>query len=218
MGGRVGITHSIEVERWGILGGTFDPIHYGHLAIAEHAREAMSLSRVLFMPAGRPVHKDAPHASADDRVRMLELATADNPNFAVSRLEVDADRPSYTVDTLETLCGEHPEREWTIIVSAEAARALPSWRRPDRILELARVAVASREGYADLTDDWLSANFPGRADRFMIVETSRLGHSSTDIRNRIASGKSIRYLVPPAVEAYIGDNRLYGASDGRTPA
>jgi nicotinate-nucleotide adenylyltransferase len=217
MGGRIGLS-ATNGERWGMLGGLFDPIHYGHLAIAEQARDALGFAKVVFMPAGRPVHKDGPRESADHRLRMLELATADNPAFEVSRLEIDADRPSYTVDTLETLCGEHPDQEWTIIVSAEAARALPSWRQPDRILEMARVAVVSREGYEDLNPAWLSASFPGREHRFSVLETSRLGNSSTDIRTRIAAGRSIRYLVPPSVEAYIGDNRLYGASDGRTPA
>jgi nicotinate-nucleotide adenylyltransferase len=195
-----------------MLGGTFDPIHFGHLAIAEQAAEALELDKVLFMPARQPVHKDAARAPADDRVRMIELATADNPRFELSRLEVDADRPSYTADTLEELTERYPERDWVIIVSAEAARAFPTWRRPERILELARVAVVPRLGYEELSMDFLAQRLPGSDARFTILPTSHLGHSSTDIRARVEAGKSIRYLVPPAVEAYIGDHRLYAGT------
>lgn len=215
MGGRVGIAQSTARERWGILGGIFDPIHYGHLAIAEQARDALDLAFVLFVPAGRPVHKGAPSADAEHRVRMIELAIADNRCFRLSRIEVDADRPSYTVDTLFDLTAEHPNRDWTIIVSAEAARALPTWRLPERILEMASVAVVPRLGYDDIRAEWLAEQFPGRADRFVVLEASRLGHSSSDIRSRLSAGKSIRYLVPASVEAYIGDNRLYGPDDRR---
>jgi nicotinate-nucleotide adenylyltransferase len=206
-------------SRWGILGGIFDPIHYGHLTIAEQAREALDLTRVLFIPTGQPVHKESPRASGTDRLRMAELATADNPLFSVSSMEVEADRPSYSVDTLEQLSAEHPTDEFVLIMSVEAARALPGWRNPSRLLELAEVALVSRLGYDDVAADWLGDAFPGRDDRFHVVETSHLGHSSTEIRARVAAGKSIRYLVPAAVETYIGDNQLYrAASDGRTPA
>jgi nicotinate-nucleotide adenylyltransferase len=196
--------------RWGILGGIFDPIHCGHLTIAEQTREALDLTGVLFIPAGRPVHKQIPRASGTDRLRMAELATADNPRFAVSPVEVEADRPSYSVHTLEQLTAERPTDEFVLIMSVESARALPTWRDPARLLELAEVAVVPRLGYEEVSADWLATAFPGRADRFHLVETSHLGHSSTDIRARVAAGQSIRYLVPPAVETYIGENRLYG--------
>jgi len=208
--GRSGIARSIGHQRWGILGGSFDPIHFGHLAIAEQARDALELTGVRFIPAGNPVHKDVPRASSSHRLRMVELAIGDNPAFVADAIEINSDRPSYTVDTLEHLTTQAPECEWTLIISAEAARALPEWRNPDRILELGRVAVVPRLGYPDLTPDWLAASFPGREDRFTILDTTRLGHSSTDIRDRIRDGRSIRYLVPAAVEAYIGDNALYG--------
>lgn len=199
--------------RWGILGGIFDPIHYGHLAIAEQTREALDLAGVLFMPAGQPVHKPAPRASAAHRLRMVELATADNERFEVSQVEVAADRPSYSVDTLEQLTAERPDEDFVLIVSVESARALPGWREPSRLLDLTAVAVVSRLGYDDLAPDWLAEAFPGRSDRFHVVATSHLGNSSTEIRARVVAGKSIRYLVPPAVESYIGDNRLYGPND-----
>lgn len=203
-----------SASRWGILGGTFDPVHYAHLVIAEQVREALDLSGVMFMPAGRPVHKPAPAASADDRVAMLELATADNPQFAVSRLEVDSDRPNYSVDTLEQLTTERPEDEFVLIMSVDAAAALPTWREPLRLLELSRVAVVPRLGYDTPSRDWLAAQFPDQVERFEFVETSRLGHSATDIRARVGQGRSIRYLVPPAVERYIGQHHLYASEFG----
>lgn len=200
-------------DRWGILGGIFDPIHYGHLAIAEQTRDALDLDGVLFIPAGQPVHRDEPVESGVDRVRMAELATADDPYFAVSRLEVDANRPSYSVETLERLATENPDRAFVMILSVEAAILMPTWYRPKRLLELAQVAVVPRLGYADLSHEWLEHHFPGQVDRFFFVQTTRLGHSSSDIRARSAAAQSIRYLVPPAVENYIGEHHLYGSDD-----
>ena len=197
-------------DRWGILGGIFDPIHLGHLTIAEQARDALELDTILFIPTGNPVHKQAPHAPAADRLRMVEIATADNATFRVSSTELDSTRPSYTVETLQTLTSEAPDREFTLIVSSETASYMPEWRDPGRILELARVAIVSRLGYADISREWIEHHFPQQADRFVRVATSHLGHSSTDIRDRVTGGRSIRYLVPAAVEAYIGDNHLYG--------
>ena len=205
-------------ERWGILGGIFDPIHYAHLAVAEQARAELGLDGVLFVPAGQPVHRGTPRASAGDRARMIELAIADNPAFALSHLEVDAAKPSYTLDTVESLTREHPERTYTLIVSSETAALMPTtWHQPQRLVELATVAVVRRQGYRDIDGAWLERNFPGQADRFSLLATSLLGHSSSDIRARVAAGKSIRYLVPPAVESYIGEHRLYG-SDARPAA
>lgn len=194
---------------WGILGGTFDPVHYAHLAIAEQAREALGLDGVMFVPAGKPVHKPMASASAEDRLHMLELATADNPGFVVSRLEVDSSEPGYSVNTLERLTAERPGDRFVLIMSAEAARALPTWRGPERLLALGQVAVVPRLGYEMPSRDWLATNFPGQEDRFLFVDASRLGHSATEVRARVAEGRTIRYLVPPAVEAYIGQHHLY---------
>ncbi|MEO8625105.1 MAG: nicotinate-nucleotide adenylyltransferase [Candidatus Limnocylindrales bacterium] len=198
-------------QRWGILGGIFDPVHYGHLAMAQQAREELDLAAVLFVPAGQPVHRDAPQTPAQDRLRMTELAIADNPAFAVSRYEIDRPEPSYTVDTLEALATHESRPNLVLILSAETAALMPTtWRSVDRILELAQIAIVNRLAFADITPDWLAANFPGRQDRFSLLHTSRLGNSATDIRARVAAGRSIRYLVPPAVEAYIGEHHLYG--------
>lgn len=213
MGRRVGFAPRVTGERIGILGGVFDPIHYGHLAIAEQTREALELDQVLLMPAGQPVHRAAPQASADDRARMIELAVADNDRLLLSRLEIDTDRPSYSVDTLEQLAHDRPGAALTLIVSAEAASYLPTWSRPLRLLELAEVAIVPRLGYADIPREWLDHHFPAHVDRFRFVDATRLGHSSSDIRTRLAEGRTIRYLVPRAVVTYIGEHHLYGSHD-----
>jgi nicotinate-nucleotide adenylyltransferase len=198
-------------QRWGILGGIFDPIHYAHLVMAEQARDELGLAGVLFIPAGQPVHREPPQASAEDRLHMIELAIADNPAFATSRYEIDRAEPSFMADTLEAMAGHESTPNLVLIVSAETVALMPTtWSHMDRVLGLAQVAVASRQGFPDITPAWLDEHFPGQADRFVLLHTSLLGHSGTDIRARVAAGRSIRYLVPPAVESYIRDHALYG--------
>ncbi|MBI2781139.1 MAG: nicotinate-nucleotide adenylyltransferase [Chloroflexi bacterium] len=191
----------------GVMGGTFDPIHMGHLVIAETAREALSLDTMLFVPAGTPPHKPASEVTAvEHRVAMVELAIADNVAFELSRIEVDRAGPSYTVDTVEQLAADW---DVTVILSAETFRELPTWHEPDRLFAAARVAVVPREGYPAPDPAWLGGTFPGRENRVTYLEAPHLGLSSTAIRARVAAGRSIRYLVPPAVEAYITANDLY---------
>jgi nicotinate-nucleotide adenylyltransferase len=191
------------------MGGTFDPIHLGHLAIAEEAREALGLDSILFVPAGRPPHKRAQDVSpAEDRVEMVRIAIEDNPAFELSRIEVDRDGPSYTVDTLEELALE-TGAELTLILSAETFVQLPTWHEPARLFAAASMAVVPRDGYPVPDPSWLEEAFPGREDRVTYLDGPRLGLSSTSIRARVAAGRSIRYLVPPAVEAYIADHSLY---------
>jgi nicotinate-nucleotide adenylyltransferase len=137
---------------------------------------------------------------------MVELAIADNPAFELSRIEVDRSGPSYTVDTVEALA---VDRDVTVILSAETFRELPTWHEPDRLFAAARVAVVPREGYPAPDPAWLAAAFPGREDRVVYLDAPHLGVSSTDIRARVAAGRSIRYLVPDPVEAYIAANNLY---------
>lgn len=200
-------------ERWGILGGVFDPIHFAHLTIAEQSREALDLDHVLFVPANVPVHRSAAHVTADDRVRMIELAVAGNDRFSVSRIEIDGELTGYTADTVAQLVAQMPTCRFVVILSAESAAHLPDWHEPQRLLDLAEIAVVPRLGYANLPREWLEAHFPGRVERFSFVATSILGHSSSDIRARLATGRSIRYLVPPAVERHISEHGLYGADD-----
>ena len=191
----------------GVMGGTFDPLHVGHLAIAEEARETLGLDRILFVPAARPPHKAGDDVTAiDHRVAMVELAIGDNPAFALSRVELDRPGPSYTVDTVEDLAGEG---ELTLILSAETFAELPTWHEPDRIFESARVAVVPREGYPAADPGWLATAFPGRESRVTYLDGPLFGLSSTAIRERVAAGRSIRYLVPAGVEDYIAEHRLY---------
>ena len=148
---------------------------------------------------------------------MIELAIADNPSFHLTRVEVDRDGPSYAVDSLEQLTAERPGSGFVFLMSSEAAAALPTWRRPQRLLELCAVAVVPRLGHEMPSRAALAAIFPGQEDRFLFVETAHLGHSSSDIRARRSAGRSIRYLVPPAVEAYISQHGLYAPGPDDRP-
>jgi nicotinate-nucleotide adenylyltransferase len=193
----------------GVLGGTFDPIHTGHLAIAEEAREALGLERVLVIPAADPPHK-ADHAvtEARHRLAMVELAVAGNPAFAVSRIELERDGPSYTVDTLAELRGSGVTDLW-FIMSAETLAELPTWYRPEAILELCRLAVLPRAGSPLLDLGWVGARFPGLEGRVMFLPGPLLPISGSVVRRRVAAGRSIRYLVPDPVARYIADHALY---------
>ena len=200
--------------RIGVMGGTFDPIHLGHLAIAEAAREALDLGRVLFLPARVPPHKPPPSdATPDDRVAMVRLAIADNPSFELSLIDVEREGPSYTVDSMrlvgeaERAAGRDPDL--VLIMSSETFAGLPQWHDPTRLLAESRIAVVPREGHRAPDASWIAAQFPGKADRVAVLDGPRLGISSTSIRERVAAGRSIRYLVPEAVERYIVDHGLY---------
>jgi len=207
----------IVVGSVGVFGGTFDPIHFAHLAVAQEAAEVLGLECVLFVPAGRPPHKlDREITPATDRVAMVELAIAGNPRFSVDRLEVERTGPSYTVDTLEALRASRAvsgaEPDLTLILSSEAYLALPSWHEPERILAIARLAVAPRDGYPSADAASLQPPIAGSTGRVTFLEAPRMRLSASELRQRAASGRSLRYLVPDAVAAYIDDHSLY-----RTP-
>lgn len=198
----------------GVFGGTFDPIHVAHLAVAEAARDAVDLERVLFIPAGEPPHKAGrPITPAEHRFAMVAAAIAGNDRFAISRIELDRRGPSYTVDTLRDLramrldAGE--STELALVLSAEAFVELPTWHDPVGVLELAAIVVAPREGYPDAAPDFLDRHFPGVVTRAVFLDGPRLRLSASEIRGRASVGRSVRYLVPDAVAAYIGDHALY---------
>jgi nicotinate-nucleotide adenylyltransferase len=202
----------------GIMGGTFDPIHLGHLAAADEAREVLGLERILFVPAGVPPHKtDQVVSPADQRLAMVEAAIAGNEAFEVSRVDIDRAGPSFTVDTVgliadtERAAGREPKL--TFILSVETLLELPTWHEPERLLEECRLAVVPRQGYPAPGRDWLLEHFPGHEDRVVILGGARLEISSSSIRSRVAAGRSIRYLVPAPVAAYIVGLGLYGASE-----
>ncbi|HEX2952214.1 MAG TPA: nicotinate-nucleotide adenylyltransferase [Armatimonadota bacterium] len=195
------------ISRLGIMGGTFDPIHYGHLAIAEQARECYNLDLVLFIPAGAPPHKSFWRLDAEQRYLMVEMATADNPHFNVSRMEIERTGRSYTVDTLQELKNRYPHTELYFIIGADSALEFHLWREPQEILRLAHVVAATRPGFAlgQLQP------FPHIAEEQQIATftTPGLDISSTEIRARVQRGQSIRYLVPDPVAMFIDKNKLY---------
>jgi nicotinate-nucleotide adenylyltransferase len=190
------------------MGGTFDPIHQGHLVTAEEAFWQFGLDEVLFVPTGQPWMKRHPDLSgAEDRYLMTVIATASNPNFSVSRLEVDREGPTYAVDTLRALQEQSGEdTELYFITGADAILEIFHWKDPEDVLGLAHFIAATRPGY-DLAR--FEAEEPTRHPKVTVMNVPALAISSTDIRSRVREGRSIRYLVPEGVKTYIDKARLY---------
>jgi len=196
--------------RIGVLGGTFDPIHIGHLFAAEEARTRLGLERVLFVPAGLPPHKlDVPVTPVEHRLNMVQLALADNPHLVLSRVDVDRFGPSYTVDTISLLRDEYgPDTELHFIMGSDSLADLLTWHRPERLIRLCRIVALTRpNGLVDLEE--LNRLLPGAIARIQMLEMPLLQLSSSDLQRRVRAGFSIRYLVPMAVEAYIEQHQLY---------
>jgi nicotinate-nucleotide adenylyltransferase len=196
------------VARVGLLGGTFNPPHTGHLVCAQEAVSQLGLDRALLVPVHAPPHKELPaDPGAEARVAMCRLAVEGNPQLGVSLVDVERPGPSYTVDTLEALAGED---DLTFIVGGDMAWSLPTWREPERILSLARLGVAERDGVlrADILDH-LTAALPVAADRIDFFDMPRLDISSSSIRRRVAAGLPIRYLVPDTVAGYVETEGIY---------
>jgi nicotinate-nucleotide adenylyltransferase len=193
------------------MGGTMDPVHIGHLLVAEEARVALDLEEVLFIPTGQPWMKpEGVIASGTHRMNMVRLAIGSNPFFRASALEVDRVGPSYTVDTLEALkAGDHRDDDLHFILGVDLLKDLHRWRAPDRMLELCSLVVVPRVGYDDQESSGLDSVSPGASAKTVFLDGPAVGVSSTEIRWRAASGCSIRYMVPEAVEAYIERYGLY---------
>ncbi len=198
-----------DSERIGVLGGTFDPVHNGHLHIADTLRAALNLDRVLWVPAGRPPHKSDQIVSSDrDRLAMLYLALAASATDEISTIDIDRSGPSYTADTLEILAGQFPSARLFFLMGEDSLRDLPTWHHPERILRVAELAVAGRPGVeSDLES--LELQVPGVGKRVHVVPTEEVAISSSEIRRRVRENQSIGGLVPAIVEAYIRDNELY---------
>jgi nicotinate-nucleotide adenylyltransferase len=193
----------------GLLGGTFNPPHLGHLVCAQEAHFQLGLDRVVFMPVFQPPHKEVESdPGVEHRVALCELAFADDSRFEVSRLEADTPGRSFTVDTLKRLHESNPDDDLTFIVGGDMAYALPTWYEPEAVLSLATLGVAEREGVgrADITEHL--AGLAG-ADRIRFFDMPRLDISSSLIRRRVAAGHPLRYLVPDAVASYIDSEGLY---------
>ncbi|MCO6450367.1 MAG: nicotinate-nucleotide adenylyltransferase [Caldilineales bacterium] len=197
-------------RRIGLLGGTFDPVHIGHLILAESARVALNLDHVFFVPAAAPPHKQGIVISpAEHRLAMLELAVAGNADFSVSRLDIERPGPHYTADLLEMMLAQSPhDQELWFLMGMDSLIDLPTWRDPDRIRRLARLAVAMRPGY---DPDWasLEAALPGILSEITLLDVAGVYVSASDLRKRAGAGESIRYLVSDAVRDYIAAHALY---------
>jgi nicotinate-nucleotide adenylyltransferase len=195
-------------KRLGVMGGTFDPIHHGHLVTAEEARAQFNLDEVLFVPTGHPWMKAHENVSpAEHRYLMTVIATASNPHFNVSRVEVDREGPTYAVETLRQLRDEQGAgTELFFVTGADAMLEILQWKEPEELFELSRFIAATRPGY-DLTVFQHGA--PAHDARVSVMPIPALAISSTDIRARVAEGRPIQYLVPEGVEYYIEKVGLY---------
>jgi nicotinate-nucleotide adenylyltransferase len=186
------------------MGGTFDPVHHGHLSAASEVRLLFGLDEVVFVPTGRPWHKDESGISpAEDRYLMTVVATASNPAFSVSRVDLDRDRPTYTIDTLRDLRDRYPDDELFFITGSDALAQILGWRSADELFSLAHFVGVTRPGYEPVD----VARFPEGA--VTIVEVPALAISSTDLRARVRNGHPVWYLVPDGVVQYIDKRRLY---------
>ena len=200
--------------RAGVLGGTFDPVHRGHLALARAARDELALDEVLLVPAGQPWRKSGRIvAPAEDRLAMLRLALAGETAFRVETLEVERPGPSYTADTLEALRAARPGDELFFVVGEYALADLPHWVRPERILELATLAVARREGVAAAAVA-AAERLPGLSEHVIWLKMPLVPVSATEIRERVRRGLPVDELVPPAVAAYVREHGLYRDRQG----
>ncbi|MDO8532956.1 MAG: nicotinate-nucleotide adenylyltransferase [Dehalococcoidia bacterium] len=202
----------------GVLGGTFDPVHIGHLIIAEEARVRLGLARVLFVPAGRPWLKPARRVSAArHRLAMVRLAIASNPFFELSTVDVDRPGPSYTVDTLADLrIQAGPRGTLYFIMGYDALLDLPRWHDPARLVRMCRLVVVRRPEYGDHDLAFLDREVaPGASRRVTLLDRPLVGVSASELRRRVARGQSIRYWAPDGVEEYIREHGLYRAPGGR---
>lgn len=201
--------------RVGIFGGTFDPVHYGHLILAEQCREQGRLDEVWFLPAPRPPHKPEDALTRfDQRVEMLALALAGNPAFRIEEIEKDRPGPSYTADTLAELHRRHPQHHFFLLVGSDSLADLPSWHDPLHILQHAGLLVTTRPGHPIPPAEQLRTAFglpPDAPLPLEVVQTPLIDIASRDLRRRAAAGRSLRYFLPRAVECYIHDKRLYRA-------
>lgn len=198
------------MARLGILGGTFNPPHVGHLVCAQEARTALGLDRVLLMPVAVPPHKEAvADPGAERRVRLCELAAEGDPGLAVSRVDVDRPGPSFTVDTLRSLHASAPEHELTFIVGGDMAESFPTWREPEAILELAELGVTGRSGSERAALLARLDAVQGASGRVRAFDMPRIDVSSSLVRRRVSEGAPVRYLVPDPVAEYIAAEGLY---------
>ncbi|WP_311210275.1 MULTISPECIES: nicotinate-nucleotide adenylyltransferase [unclassified Aeromicrobium] len=201
-------------RRVGVMGGTFDPIHHGHLVAASEVQSWFDLDEVVFVPTGRPWQKaDREVSTAEHRYLMTVIATAANPRFEVSRVDIDRDGPTYTIDTLRDLAADMPDADLYFITGADAMAAILTWRDHEELFELAHFVGCTRPGHE--MDEQTLEGLP--VERITLVEIPALAISSTDCRVRVTSGEPVWYLVPDGVVQYIGKHRLYSPPPATPP-
>jgi nicotinate-nucleotide adenylyltransferase len=205
---------SPRTRRLGVIGGTFDPPHYGHLVLAENGRAQLELDTVLFVPAARPPHKpERPISETRHRVALVEAAIAGNPAFQLSRVDLDRPGPNFTVDMLGTLHATYPEATLFFLMGGDSLAEFLSWRDPAGIVAQAHLAVMQRPGWeADV--ETLEEHLPRIGERLAWLDTPHLDISGTELRRRVREGLPIRYLVPPTVRRYVREHGLYRAGAG----
>lgn len=199
-------------KKVGIMGGTFDPIHTGHLVVANEVLNFYGLDEIIFIPAGDPPHKKGTAANSFDRYVMTEIAVLSNDRFMVSDMEIKKEGKSYTLDTLTELTQKYPDAEFYFITGTDAVIELPSWREPEKLLKLCKFVAVSRPGIS-MEDAWTKISEINKKYNSCIelFQAPMLQISSTDIRHRLMEGKSVKYLLPESVEQYIIKNNLYGS-------
>ena len=195
----------------GVLGGTFDPIHNGHIMVAEEVRARLDLAEVLFVPANQPwLKENSPILAAEHRVQMVRLAVATQPCFRLSTMEIERAGLSYTIDTITELRAElGGEDELFFILGWDNLAQLPQWREPSRLIEMCRLVAVLRPGYPLPDLDSLEAALPGLSRSLVVLDKPEVDISATEIRKRVARGLSIGHLVPEPVDEYIRQHRLY---------
>ena len=201
------------MTRLGILGGTFDPPHYAHLILAQHAYEELNLTKVLFVPAGVPPHKTDTRTLVEDRLTMLKMAIECNDHFELSRVEVDRPGPHYTIDTVRTIQQQNPDAELFFIMGGDVYRDLPNWDRPQEMFATCKLAVAvmRRPGFGNphLRLDMHDGVIPDLAQNALLLSSPLVEFSSTDIVERLLQGRSVRYMVPDDILEFIFGHGLY---------
>jgi nicotinate-nucleotide adenylyltransferase len=198
--------------RVGILGGTFDPPHIGHLILGEYAADTLELTHLLYIPAADPPHKqDEQKSPVEHRLAMLQLALADNARFEISRVDIDRAGPHYSLDTVRIVQEQYPDAELYFVMGGDSLRDLPTWHHPADLIRLCKLAVMGRLG-ADARPEMHEHILPGLAERVVMIESPLIEISSTEIVQRLNAGRSVRYLLPDSVLAYIQQHNLYGKS------
>ncbi len=205
-------------NRIGLMGGTFDPIHHGHLVTAESVYEKIELDEVVFVPSGDPPHKPTENVTCSEhRLKMVEIATQSNPHFSVSSVEVQREGPSYTIDTVRYYSQKYPHNKIYFITGVDAVVNIPQWKNTDGLFEHCEIIAATRPGYPTKNFFHFRDQLPRHQRKSLrILAVPALSISSADLRQRLWEGKSIKYLVPENVEEYIYEHELYSFSSEMT--